>query len=115
MSGSDVAALAVYPDGALVDVVLPAGRVLEGLYRVIGCRCVDVVRLGEGLDMWVDDEGMINGTASGPATRLARSYGHIWQPYFGVAVVTGGADPEGNTLSLDTRKAQGLRELLARR
>lgn len=79
--GADVAALAVYPDGTAADVVLPAGRVLETLYEVIGCRCVDVVRLREGMDMWVDDEGMVAGGVSEPATRLARACGLVWQPY----------------------------------
>lgn len=114
MSSAGVVALAVYPDGAVTEVALPAGRVLEALYGVIGCRCVDVVRLREGLDMWVDDEGMLAGDASEPATRLARTYGFVWQPYFGVVVVTGGADAAGDTLSLGAGDARTVRELLAR-
>lgn len=112
--GADVAALAVYPDGTAADVVLPAGRVLETLYEVIGCRCVDVVRLREGMDMWVDDEGMVAGGVSEPATRLARACGLVWQPYFGVVVVTGGADAAGDTLSLGVGDARTVREVLAR-
>lgn len=112
VSGVDVAALAVYPDGALADVTLMGGRVLEDLYGLIGCRSVDVVRLGESLDMWVDDEGMLVGAASRPATRLAREYGFVWQPYYGVAVLTGGADRDGNTLSLAAAQAAAVRDLL---
>jgi len=82
------------------------------LYGVIGCRSVDVVRLGDNMDMWLDDEGMLVGKVNGPATRLARSYGFVWQPYFGVVVVTGGADRDGNTVGLDETRAAEVRGLL---
>ena len=111
-AGPSVAALVIYPDGAVVDVLLEAGRVLDGSYGVIGCRSVDVVRLGDNMDMWLDDEGMLVGKVNGPATRLARSYGFVWQPYFGVVVVTGGADREGNTVGLDETRAAEVRGLL---
>ncbi|HZM65150.1 MAG TPA: DUF3846 domain-containing protein [Nakamurella sp.] len=111
-AGRGVAALVIHPDCTLVEVLLEAGRVLEGMYGAIGCRCVDVVRLDDSMDMWVDDEGMLVGEVNRPATRLARSCGFVWQPYFGVVVVTGGADRDGNTVSLAAAQMAEVRGLL---
>lgn len=96
--------------------MVAGGWVLEGLYGVIGCRCVDVVRLVpgvRGVDMWLDDEGMFCGVVNGPATGLARVFGFRWQPYFGTVVVTGGADEAGDTVGLGDGDLALVRELLA--
>lgn len=72
---------------------------LSGMYEIIGCHSVDVVALADGIDMWLDDEGLYNSPINPIATAVARSFGHVHQPYFGVTLVTGnkGADTTGLT------------------
>lgn len=74
---------------------------------------VDVVSLSPTLDMWVNDEGLINGMeVNQVATALARTYGLAHQPYAGPAVLTGGADAEGNTCPLSESQVRLLLTLL---
>lgn len=72
---------------------------LAEMYRVIGCHSVDVVELADGIDMWLDDEGLYNSPINPIATAVARSFGHTHQPYFGVALVTGNKGGETTGLS----------------
>ena len=98
-----ITALALTPSGDLIDVRLPReadGTTLKGLYATIDCREVDVVGLTSTLDMWLDGEGLINGTeVNWPATGLAGDYGFIWQSYAGT-VVLASHDDEGGMVSL---------------
>lgn len=107
-----VHALVIRPDGTMNDIVLAANRVLDDLYAAIDCRSVDLVRLSQTRDMWLDDEGMYAGEVNHAATRLARAHGFVWQPYFGTVVITGGADADGNSVALRPNDAQQIRELL---
>ncbi len=72
---------------------------LQALCELIGCSTVDVVRLTPEIDMWVDDEGLlearpgINQLASYVATWFGRPY----QLYVGTVVFSGGVDQAGNT------------------
>lgn len=33
---------------------------LDAMYEAIGCELVDCVTIGDGIDLWVDDEGLFN-------------------------------------------------------
>lgn len=92
----------------------PGGALLADLYRLIGCATVDVVALDEGLDMWIDDEGIYNTnrTPNPAATMVAHLHGFVLQPYYGVAVFTGGVDEDGNALALSDQTMQLLVELV---
>jgi hypothetical protein len=48
--------------------------ILAGLYAVIGCDAVDVLRLADQLTMWIDDEGLYNTQAHPLATILAHHF-----------------------------------------
>lgn len=100
-----VTGLRITVDGSVQKIELPKNAILAGLYAAIGCDCVDVVRLTDQLDMWVDDEGLYHSDINPLATKLAH---HVQsdipapyrQPYFGTAVFLG-VDPDtGDTRSL---------------
>ena len=40
-----------------------SGTHLTSLYAALGVGLVDVIRLTDDIDAWVDDEGRVNGTA----------------------------------------------------
>jgi len=83
------------------------GGLLEQLQGAVG-GLVDVVALGDRLDMWTHDEGLYVCDANPVATLLAFAFGRNTQPYFGPVVFTGGADADGTTRSLDSWFAAGL-------
>lgn len=82
---------------------------LDAAYKAIGCTAVDrvcVIHTGpgrHGMDMWVDDEGLLNGakpnivagTMLYTLTNREQS-----QPIMGDVIFTGGCDSEGDSLPL---------------
>lgn len=97
-----VTAVVITPTGLLVRVVLPrdSSAQLRCMYELIGCRAVDCVRLTNRVDMWVDDEGLINGSPLNVAACLLGSRFGRTQPYVGTVLLTGSADHNGDTLSI---------------
>lgn len=72
---------------------------LIALYRAIDCDIVDVVRLQDGIDLWVDDEGAYR---SIPNVRLSLTAAGLGTPgalLFGTGIFLG-ASPDGQTISL---------------
>lgn len=96
--------LRITPDGRASGVSLQPtnGSHLDALYEAIGCRFVDVVRLRDGLDMWVDDEGLYTAEPNLFATTLADQLtpGGAVQIYHGTAVFLGADDDTGETVSV---------------
>lgn len=54
--------------------------ILASLYAVIGCDAVEVSRLADQLDVWIDDEGLYNAQANPLATKLAHHFSTISHP-----------------------------------
>ena len=93
--------------------------------KAIGCEMVDVIRVDDGIDMFVDDEGMYKNPCltNVMATHLRvrdwlrnpESYDWSQAPYyapvFGVAVVLG-VDYEGSTVELNDAQNQLVLEIL---
>lgn len=106
------AALVLHPDGEVVEVNLKpdVDNHLALMREHLNCRMVDVVRLTNRLDMWIDDEGMYTQPVNTVATALARHYGFVWQPYHGPVMLCSVND-EGNSVDLDIHQ---LRALLTR-
>lgn len=78
---------------------------------------VDVVGLCEGLDMWVNDEGIVREMPMNVvATVIAREFmgERFAQAYFGPVVFTGGCDDEGETLQLTDDQATTLVDMACR-
>jgi hypothetical protein len=98
-----------FTKGLLIDITLDFDAVtvvevnpdetLRSMYLHLDCRSVDVVRLAEGLDMWIDDEGLYNSTVNILATGVAREYGLTHQPYFGKALLLSNTS-KGETIGL---------------
>lgn len=107
-----ITALTVSPEGQVADVELETGQFLRGCYAAIDCDTVDVVGLTSTLDMWVDDEGLINGSESNAfATAVAQAFGFIYQPYAGTVLFAEHND-EGDTVSLRPELRAAVRQLL---
>jgi hypothetical protein len=97
----DMAALLVRADATVEAVALPGEDNLPAMYAAIGCTTVDAVEVRPGLDAWIDDEGLINGSEpNSPATAIARWYGAQCTDLYGPVLFTGGTDAEGNTRAL---------------
>jgi hypothetical protein len=84
---------------------------LDFAKSMLGCSMVDVVGLGKGMDLWIDDEGKY---AQNPplynvsATQFA--YSNDWVPLrgdfvAGTAILAGLDEIEGETTQLDPVKA----------
>ncbi|MDL5160501.1 DUF3846 domain-containing protein [Actinomycetospora termitidis] len=70
---------------------------------------LDVVRLDEHTDMWINDLGVWGWREPNVmATRVAGAHGMDLQPYHGPVVLTGGADARGDTVGLDDTTATML-------
>jgi len=66
-------------------------------YKLGGFSCFDVVRVNwDGMDisLFIDDNGMMKSDNFG---REVHGYPH---PLFGCAIITGGVDKQGNTMSV---------------
>jgi hypothetical protein len=100
-----VTGLRITVDGSVQKVEIPTTAILAGLYAAIGCQRLDVVRLTNQLDMWIDDEGLYNSDINPLATRLAHHFQSdippaYRQPYFGTTVFLGINQNTGDILSI---------------
>jgi hypothetical protein len=75
-------ALVIDLDGNVRDVEIADGDLLRALYRLIGCRTVEVVELSPDITMWLDEEGMLVEfpMINHKATYLAQRFGFVHQP-----------------------------------
>lgn len=89
--------LLLVPSPAVIEV--PGGApTLAALQRLVG-GYVDVVRLDDGLDLWVNDEGLLQGLpVNVVATALAQT------PLVGAAVIAR-SDQDGETLGVTDEDA----------
>ncbi|MGW4718287.1 DUF3846 domain-containing protein [Nocardia sp. NPDC004260] len=102
--------LVIQPDGEVYRINLNPGRShLTQMYEHLDCSLVDVVRLDDGLDMWLDDEGMYNHEINPLATLIAHLYGHVHQPYWGPVLICS-VDSEGESVDMDDATAAALLE-----
>lgn len=103
-------AITITSDGIVASTQLevhPSRGILDALHDAIDCDTVDAVPLSPTIAMWLDDTGALTKPINETATVLARAYGRT-QLYFGNAVLTGGIDAEGNTLSLSQHELSTL-------
>ncbi len=93
-----------------VDTWTPSGSggILAYLQEAVD-GSVDVIALTPDLDMWVNDEFLVNGMSPNPlATAIARLAGWTGHQVCGPVVLTGGVDEVGNTQSLDPTLTRSL-------
>lgn len=82
------------------------------LQKAIGCHWFDVIRCDQGIDLWVDDEGMVNGSDfNRSATLVANLLGYP-RPVFGNAVALASNENTGESLPLSAEQEATLRGIL---
>ena len=85
------------------------------IQNALGARWFDVVSLDHNIDLYVDDEGAINGsTLNLPATIIAHMFGTP-AALFGTAIALGIDMGSGESLSLTDEQTQHIVHALARR
>lgn len=109
-----IVAYTIRTNGTGERVTLPAHKVLTGLQAAVD-GTVDCVHLPElGIDMWVNDEGLILGLDPNfHASLFARAAGASQPLYFGDVILTGGPDDDGDSTSLPDVVVEGLAQLVA--
>lgn len=101
-------------DGTVSDFVVENGKLLDGLYSAIGCNLVDVVRVTDRIDFWLDDEGLYTQEPNPYARALGQYLSQsAWIPIHGPVVLLGGTDDEGETRSLPVAIGARVRMLIA--
>lgn len=116
-----VSALVLRPDtDALEAVELKRDRGndthLLSLYSALGCQWVDVIRLTDDIDAWLDDEGRLNGAEPNTlATSLFRAFGWHLADTDAVrgAVAFAAHDGLGGMTSLSARQREIVEDALA--
>ncbi len=113
---NNIKALRIGVDGDVRQVALQSdGHMghLHAMYREIDCRTVECIGLTEDLDLWVDEEGKLKSEweVNLGATALLRRRG-IPDLVAGNALLTGGADDEGNTLGISEGAAADVERFL---
>lgn len=89
------------------------GTHLTSLYELLSVRLVDVIRLPEDIDLWVDDEGLINGSEPNPLlTNMLIAFGYDMDTH---QIRGNGAffavDSEGSMTSLSDRQREVLQSV----
>ena len=100
--GPNTQAVSVNPDGDVRELDLGGGAdQLVALYRAIGCETPDMLTVTPQLQMWVDDQGVVNGSAVNPiATALVAATPRLRnQTIRGTVVFTSTPDPRGDVTS----------------
>ncbi|GEM_PF-6807460 len=89
----------INPTETITTLNLYENSIGADICAAIGCRMFDVVGLENDIDLFVDDEGLINGsTLNLPATVLAHLLGRR-TVVFGTAIAVG-VTPDGETIGL---------------
>lgn len=99
-------------EGVVVDV---SESRLAGMRAQIGCDLVDVVRLDDGVDMWIDDEGLYRAVPNPVATVMAPMLGYVTQRFHGTVLFLA-VDEHGHTRSLSPeqhRRVMGAAQMAA--
>lgn len=87
------------------------GSTLSSLYHHLNCRTVDVIRLTDSIDLWVDDEAMLvsEPEVNHVLTNITIAFGHYFQPIHGAGVFLSGNDKTGATESLSPEQVSVIR------
>lgn len=98
--------------GTTSHIALPSKNTGESIRAAIGCRTFDVVHLGDGMDVFVDDEGAINGSPLNLAlTIVAHRFG-VPAVLFGSGVVVGTDNTNGDTIGLTQQQQRQIAEAM---
>jgi hypothetical protein len=114
MSTTNLTGIRISERDAETIIIRKTDTVTE-IRQAIDARWFDVVSLDHNIDLYVDDEGAINGsTLNLPATLIAHTLGRP-AAVFGTVVVLGINNETGESVSLTDEQAQHILHGLARR
>ncbi len=101
---STINGLRISLDGTLEDLQLEreSGTLVGPLSKAIGCDWFDLVRLEDGIDLFVDDEGMYRSSPNPVMSMIARRLGNTQPILFGAGIFLNNNPDTGDTLSLTT-------------
>ena len=87
------------------------GSTLNSLYHYLDCRAVDVIRLTDSIDLWVDDEAMLvsEPQVNTVLTNITIAFGHYFQPIHGAGLFLSGNDKTGATETLTPEQVSIIR------
>ena len=90
-----IKAILIDPFTETVSNVTLVDTKLETYYNLLGCSLITMAGLADGVDMILDDEGLLKDSSSQAYFKIGLGS----QPFAGKALVVG-TDDEGNTVSL---------------
>ena len=94
-----IRSIKITPTDTITTLNLDQSNIGADICAAIGCSMFDVVGLADDIDLFVDDEGLINGsTLNLPATVLAHRLGSP-TVIFGTAIAVS-VTPDGETVGL---------------
>ena len=96
---TSIRTIEIHPHGTILTTTMPEENLGDTLCRTIDCRVFDVVALENGIDLFVDDEGLMDASPLNLcATVLAHQLGS-GAAIFGIAVAAS-VDAGGTTVGL---------------
>lgn len=106
-------AIQIQPTGLLTEQHVPADSG-DAIRELIGCRTFDVISLEHRIDLWVDDEGLLQAepVLNLPATLVAHALG-VQTAVFGTAVALSVNGTTGETLGLIDRQVRRIYDAVA--
>lgn len=111
MNTTTIRSIQIHPADTITTLNLAADSIGSDICAAIGCSMFDVVGLQDDIDLFVDDEGLINGSPLNfPATVLAHLLGTP-TVIFGTAVAVS-VTPEGETVGLTDEQLTRIRRAL---
>jgi hypothetical protein len=100
---TSIRTIEMHPDGTIAMHTIPTENLGDTLCTTIDCRVFDVVALEEGIGLFVDDEGLMDGSPLNLcATVLAHQLG-AGAVIFRIAVAAS-VDTDGTTLGLSNEQ-----------
>lgn len=85
---------------------------LQTFYKVIGCRCIDIVELDENngisVDCVIDDEGLLDDQPINQFWGRSYLFGRCNIPLFGITVITMTDLETGETIDIDLPKVRRI-------
>lgn len=104
----------INPTETITTFDLDSAKGGNDIAAAIDCRMFAVVDLADSIDLFVDDEGLINGsTLNLPATVLAHLLGNP-TVIFGTAIAVG-TNPEGQTVGLSDSQFARVQKAFAQK
>jgi len=114
MNTTTIRSIKINPTETITTLDLNEASIGADIIAAIRCRMFDVVGLADEIDLFVDDEGLINGsTLNLPATVLAHRLGSP-TVIFGTAIAVS-VTPDGETVGLTDTQLARIQQALAQK